>query len=73
MIIPIILLILASSHSKSSKTSLPLKENNPRHCRCGEARKGEKVTPRDIQDWDEETTTTEGLAISYHGSNMALK
>ena len=35
-----------------------MKENDPRHCRCGEAREGEKITPRDIQDWDLTTTTT---------------
>ena len=43
--------------SKSAKSKL-LKENDPRYCRCGEAREGEKVTPRDIQDWDLTTTTT---------------
>ena len=43
--------------SKSSKSKL-LKENDPRYCRCGEAREGEKITPRDIQDWDLTTTTT---------------
>ena len=54
----ILLLILTSSHSKSPKSSASLKENDPRHCRCGEAREGEKITPRDIQDWDLTTTTT---------------
>ena len=42
-----------------------MQENDPHHCRCGEARQGEKVTPRDIQDWDEETTTTtQALALT---------
>ena len=34
------------------------KENNPKYCRCGEARVGKKVMPRDIQDWQEEEPTT---------------
>ena len=62
MIVSIIILLLGSTASKSSQSSAPLKENDPRYCRCGEARVGEKVTPRDIQDWNEETTTTEALA-----------
>ena len=64
MIVPVIfLLILTATQSKSPKSSASLKENDPRHCRCGEARVGEKVTPRDIQDWNEETTTTEALEL----------
>ena len=63
MIVSIIILTLGFTASKSSKSSTPLKENDPRYCRCGEARLGEKVTPRDIQDWNEETTTTEALEL----------
>ena len=29
--------------------AVSIRENDPVHCRCGEARKGKKVTPRDIQ------------------------
>ena len=45
------------------------KENNPKYCRCGEARVGEKVMPRDIQDWQEETPTT----ISHDYSEVRMK
>ena len=34
------------------------KENNPKFCRCGEARKGEKVMPIDIQDAIKDKTST---------------
>ena len=34
------------------------KENNPKFCRCGEARKGEKVMPVDIQDAIKDKTST---------------
>ena len=67
-----VLLILTATQSKSPKSSASLKENDPRHCRCGEARRGEKVTPRDIQDWDEETTTTEALNVAKYSDNNQL-
>lgn len=35
-----------------------IKENDPRYCRCGEARMGPKVIPVDIQDWDDKPETT---------------
>ena len=34
------------------------KENNPKFCRCGESRKGEKVIPIDIQDAIKDKTST---------------
>ena len=34
------------------------KENNPKFCRCGEARKGEKMMPIDIQDAIKDKTST---------------
>lgn len=41
-----------------------LKENNPEFCRCGEARMGKKVIPKDIQEWEQDLTTTEPVTMA---------
>ena len=50
------------------------KENNPKFCRCGEARKGEKVMPVDIQDAikDKTSTTKEPPAPGDYSESQVL-
>ena len=47
-----------------SEGIIRLKENNPSFCRCGEARMGKKVIPKDIQEWEQDLTTTEPVTMA---------
>lgn len=71
MLVFSLIMVFGLVESKRSKSKI-LKENDPRHCRCGEAREGEKITPRDIQDWDLTTTTTTTTEATQHRNAVGM-
>ena len=49
-----------------------IKENDPRFCRCGEARVGPKVIPVDVQDWEDAPETTDRKSTRLNSSHSSV-